>query len=164
MYCYHDTATGTMTDWDCIKKTTGIVLDTTSTQDFMDFLTNLHTPEAISNNCHAIAHTIGAKTFDRSSGMENALAKCTNTCGAGCIHGVVGEAVLRDLGEPYSSENIEHSSLATIEKMGKRYCDHGNPMCHAVGHILYISTESYTGALGSCEKISTGELRESCYN
>ena len=164
MYCYHWSSTGTVTDWACIKKTAGIVLDTTSTQDFMDFLTNSGTLELIQNNCHAIAHTVGAITFERSPNIESALAKCSNSCGAGCIHGTIGAAVLKDLGEPYSSENIEHASLATIETMGEKYCDHGNPMCHGVGHILYISTESYTGALLSCEKISTGERRESCYN
>ncbi len=163
-YCYNATATGTVIDWDCIKKIVGIVLDTTSTKNFMDFLTDSRTPEVLRNSCHAIAHNIGAKTFDRSSGIESALAKCTNTCGAGCIHGVIGGAIQKDLGETYSSEDIEHASQQTIEKMGKKYCDHGNPMCHGVGHILYISTQSYTGALQSCEKISTGEFRESCYN
>jgi hypothetical protein len=164
VYCYHDTNTGMLIDWDCIKKTVGIVLDRTSTRDFMDFLTSSGTPEIIQNNCHAIAHNIGAKTFDLSSSMENALAKCTNSCGAGCIHGAIGEAVLKDLGEPYSSENIEHASAETIEKMGQKYCSRGNPMCHAVGHILYISSQSYTGALTSCNKISSGERKESCYN
>ncbi len=164
IFCYHDSATGSVTDWDCISKTAAIVLETTSTRDFMDFLTSSGAPELLSNSCHSIAHSIGAQTFDRSSGIENALTKCSNTCGAGCIHGVIGTAVLRDLGEPYSSENIEHASIATIEKIWERYCKSGNPMCHAVGHILYISTRSFTGALGSCENISTGEHRESCYN
>jgi hypothetical protein len=81
LYCYHDTGTGTVTDPDCIKKTAGIVLDTTSTRDFMDFLTSSGTPEVISNNCHAIAHVIGAQTFDRSTSMESALSKCNNSCG-----------------------------------------------------------------------------------
>ncbi len=164
MYCYSESATGTVTDWDCIKKTAWIILDSTSTKDFMDFLTSSGAPVVIQNNCHAIAHVIGAMTFDRSTGMESALATCSNTCGAGCIHGVIGAAVLRDLGEPYSSENIEHASIATIEKIWERYCKNGNPMCHAVGHILYISTQSFTGATQSCENISTGEHRESCYN
>jgi hypothetical protein len=81
IYCYHDTSIGTVADPDCIKKTAGTVLDTTSTRDFMDFLTSSGAPEVISNNCHAIAHVIGAQTFDRSSDIEGALAKCSNSCG-----------------------------------------------------------------------------------
>ena len=98
----------------------------------MEYLTNPSTPRDINGNCHSIAHYIGGDTFLRSRSIEDAMSKCTNSCGAGCIHGVIGGAVLKDLGETYSSEDIEHANILTIEKIGKKYCKSGNPMCHAM--------------------------------
>ncbi len=130
----------------------------------MDSLTNPHSLEGISGNCHSIAHFIGMETFRTSTSIEDAMMKCTNSCGSGCIHGIIAEAVLKDLGETYSSEDIEHADIATIRKIGKKYCKSSDPMCHAMGHILSMSDPSYTGALDSCETIAdSGSTRESCY-
>ena len=126
-----------------------------STQEFMTYLTSSGAPRNIDTSCHAIAHIIGKVTFQRAMSIEEAMSKCNNSCGMGCIHGVIGGAVLRDLGETYSSEDIEHADAATIEKIGKKYCARGDPMCHAMGHILYMSTESYSGALSGCDMIAS---------
>ena len=120
----------------------------------MGALTDTRIPESISSNCHPIAHFIGIETFRRSLSIEDALLKCTNSCGSGCIHGVIAGAVLKDLGETYSSEDIEHADMTTIRKIGKKYCQSGNPMCHAMGHILLMSDQSFTGALDGCDAIA----------
>ena len=162
--CEQFTNTGSMMDWICIKKSVWVILNSHSTQKLMEALTDTRIPETISSNCHPIAHFIGMETFRRSLSIEDALLKCTNSCGSGCIHGVIAGAVLKDLGETYSSEDIEHADMTTIRKIGKKYCQSGNPMCHAMGHILLMSDQSYTGALDGCDAIAnSGWSRESCY-
>lgn len=63
----------------------------------MTYLTLPSTPEVIRLNCHSIAHYIGRETFEKSKTIEDAMQSCSNSCGMGCIHGVIGGAVLKDL-------------------------------------------------------------------
>jgi hypothetical protein len=152
----------TVVDQPCLQKTVAILLKNNSGATVMDYLTASTSPSAIINNCHAIAHVVGKEMYRASSNLEAALAQCSAKCLDGCTHGAIGAAVANELGEEYDDEDIAHASTEEVEKIGEKYCAQFS-LCHAIGHVLYMSSRDFPKALQGCKNIATGINRQGCY-
>ncbi|MEK7854677.1 MAG: hypothetical protein AAB288_01190, partial [Acidobacteriota bacterium] len=57
----------------------------------------------------------------------------------------------------------QHADAGELKNLGRTYCDRGLAMCHAVGHIVRIASESLTEALELCDSVSDGVTATRCY-
>lgn len=147
---------------ECLKEAVHNLLNSYSATTLFSAIQASTTPDIVRNNCHAIGHMIGRETFARSDSLENALSICSRSCYYACTHGVIGAAVLKELGEEYNDEDIAHMSGTDIERLGKKYCN-DSVLCHAVGHLLYMSYQDFPKALDGCDAVSTDPHTEHCY-
>jgi len=154
-------AESTSTDT-CIENDVKMLLHASSTADLMKYIIASTSPRTITNNCHTIAHQIGAATLNSSASIEDALARCTEDCRSGCIHGAIGAEVERELGTTYPDDDIAHADTATIKRIGAPYCAKGSSLCHGIGHVLFINSQSYPQSLTACDDIG-GFNKEYCY-
>ena len=146
----------------CVTQTIRNLLSVYSTADVMHYISAPTTPSDITLNCHAIAHVVGQQTFSNAGSVQGALNQCTRDCGFGCIHGVIGAAVVLQLGS--DTQDIEHADIGKLEDIGNTYCAQGLALCHAMGHLLYMNAVSEMNALGGCNLIGQNSTsKESCY-
>ena len=154
-------------DPDCLKRTVHTLSGVFSTKELLAYTIETTSPETIVNDCHEIGHIIGEETYRNSSSLENALAKCSNACRGACTHGVVGEAVIADIGQEFPDEDLAHASGKTLERLAREYCVADKPLCHAVGHILFAAFQDYPKALAACDSIGASDekkiRKEFCY-
>jgi hypothetical protein len=146
----------------CIENMVTALLHASSTAELMRYIIASSSPRTITNNCHTIAHQIGAATLNSSPSIEDALARCTEDCRSGCIHGAIGAEVEKELGTTYPDDDIAHADIATIERIGARYCAKGSSLCHGIGHVLFINSQNYNSSLTACDEIG-GRNKEACY-
>lgn len=145
----------------CMEEKVPPLLDTFSPGELLTMVTGTSSPQTLRGNCHPVAHVVGKHTYEQTKNLEAALASCPYTCSGGCIHGAIGTAVADIMGE--NDEEVEHTSVAKLKELGQGYCDRNLSLCHAVGHLLFINTESYETALDGCADISSGFAEEACY-
>lgn len=135
-----------------------------STAELMEFTSADALPVSIRGQCHALGHIIGEETYKQTGSLENALARCTNSCRSACLHGAISQGVLETLGGGYEGEDIAHADTGALIKMGSPYCDRSIPLCHGLGHVAYMTAASLQSALTICDDISKKTLTaESCY-
>ena len=129
-------------DEDCITTIVKKLLDTYSTRDLINYTAASTTPDIILQSCHPIAHVIGRQTYLKVKSIERGFQLCTPSCRDGCIHGVLAEGILSELGESYEDDDISHADIGTIEKIGVSYCSRSIAVCHGIGHILLIALKN----------------------
>ncbi len=147
----------------CVTEAVARLLNSFSARQILTVAESDRSPEGIVKNCHEISHAIGIELYSRSNDSEQALAQCTQQCGAGCIHGVVGAAVVQELGVSYAEEDLAHLDVKEIEAVGKKYCVNTPALCHSIGHLLYLSTHSVPASVGGCDDIADDASGEKCY-
>ena len=148
---------------ECLREVVGTLLATHSTRELMSYIVASSSPAIVTDNCHPIGHIIGEQTFKEVGTLEGALSLCPNSCRSACTHGALGAGVTATLGEVYPDEDIAHASIKEIGKIGSRYCSRSVPLCHGIGHVLFVNTRNYRDASAVCQEISTGFSREACY-
>lgn len=147
---------------DCLAKVTHTLLATHSTKEVMDHVAEYIGNSDLRNQCHVIAHMIGRETFAKTHSVDGAIAQCTSACNDGCMHGVLGGAVLFALGNEADPDLIEKADEATLVQLGNTYCAESETgLCHGIGHIFYERYGDLTKALHSCDRMDT--KRERCY-
>ena len=164
--CFSNTSTASQNagpNDECLQERIASLLNSFSTADLMNYAVASTTPYSVTSYCHNTAHIIGEETFIKWDNVEAALDQCTRACSLGCTHGVIAGAVAKELGATYLSEDIIHADPIKIQALGATYCFPDSPLCHAVGHILYIGSQNIQTSLNGCEKISEGRTTESCY-
>lgn len=147
----------------CLQQATPKLLDRYSAKQVLTVVDATSAPQELYENCHVIAHTIGIELYKQTRDSETALAQCTQQCGGGCVHGVVGAAVMDELGSSYAAEDIEHLSVSEIQAVGKKYCDVSPALCHSIGHILYLSSHSVPISIEGCDTLAASAKNEKCY-
>lgn len=149
-------------DEECLHRAASLLLDTYSTKEIVNELVSTSSTNDLTNQCHTIAHIVGEETQQRTASVEEAIRRCPRACNSGCIHGVVGESVVRELGGAADPDMIENTDDATLLNIGARYCKENAPgLCHAIGHVFYMHAESLTKALPLCDAMGKGSER--CY-
>ena len=124
------------TNVDCLKETIHALTDQYATPYILSYLMKSSSPKTIKDNCHVIAHMIGERVYEKTGSVDESLQQCSQQCRSGCLHGVVGAAVIRELGETFPDEDIAHADLSEIKKIGTKYCMRLQ-LCHGIGHIIY---------------------------
>jgi hypothetical protein len=148
----------------CLKNSVKNILHTESADQLMTYIDASSSPYSITNSCHEIAHEIGKQLYTTTKNVEGALAQCNAHCRYGCIHGVIGAAVIDTLGQEYPDEDIAHANIATIEQIGKPYCAISGTLCHGIGHLLFINAGDYHVSLQACDDISPNKRSSDyCY-
>lgn len=148
----------------CLQNALSLLLTTHTPAQLLATITASTTPSQIRDQCHPIAHLLGAETYEKYNSVEAALSQCTNDCRYGCTHGVISAGVLAELGADYSEDDIAHADTAELRALGAGYCASGQSTCHAMGHVGYIATGDTATALQLCDDIGTNLFtRESCY-
>ena len=147
----------------CLHTTIAALLSEYPTKTVQAYTVATTTADVVRNNCHAIGHIIGEETYKKVGSVESALSECASTCQSACTHGALGAGVLATLGEDYPDEDIAHASDTDIARIGSQYCSQSTPLCHGIGHILYILNGDDPKALDICASISTGFAREACH-
>lgn len=147
----------------CLKNTVTTLLSSHTTKEMMEFIVASSSPDTIKVACHQIAHIIGEETFIQSGSLEKTLSLCTNACNLGCIHGSIAADVAQELGETYIDEDIAHANTERIEQLGKKYCAKSSPLCHGMGHLLYLGTQDFPSALAACDRIVKSGSSQPCY-
>ena len=155
-------ALGVTIDETCLHPIVADLLSHYSTGDVFAALEASSSPEILVQHCHAVGHVIGEETYSRARSVEDALTQCTESCRYACTHGVVGEAVAKEIGINGEGDDIAHADVYTIQKLGKKYCATPS-MCHAMGHILFTKFQEYNDSLATCDAIATHGEREYCY-
>jgi len=146
----------------CVTQTIRSLLKVYSTAEVMKYISAPTTSREITINCHAIGHVVGQQTFLNTGSVQGALNQCTRDCAFGCIHGVIGAAVVQQLGN--DNQDIEHADIGKIEAIGSTYCAQGADLCHAMGHLLYMNAASETKALVACGAMGQKPTNtEACY-
>jgi hypothetical protein len=147
----------------CLESRVTTLLTQFSTHDIMSVINTASTsPATVVRNCHLIGHLIGHKTYLATPDLEQAFSQCTINCRHACMHGAVTEAVNAELGESYAEDDIAHADIARLQAIGRRYCDRGRLLCHAVGHLIRMNSTDYQSALSMCDTM--GENTEMCYS
>ncbi len=163
--CFATSNGGSKADTYCIDRVVEELMHVYSTRDLLAYIA---TPSWISTAYgHLIAHFIGRQTFLKIGSIETALDQCTPgpDYGYGCIHGVIGAAIVKELGvSPTEADNLVHADPTTIERLAKKYCASTDyQLCHAVGHILFQISSDYTKTLATCDHASKDDIkREAC--
>ena len=149
----------------CLKTSARFLLSKTSPASLMHYIIATTSPNLIVSNCHIIAHAIGEESLIQEGSLEGALSKCTQECSYGCVHGAIAEQVAQTLGETYPDEDLAHADTKELQTIGKKYCDRSLPLCHGIGHIARIASDTLSKALDVCTNIgSTEGNRNACYN
>lgn len=148
----------------CLKSNIASLLSQTSAASLMHYVVATTTPQKIVSQCHIIAHVIGEETLIDDGTLEGALARCSNECNYGCVHGAIAAEVARSFGETYPGEDIAHADTSEIEAVGKKYCEQSQALCHGIGHIARIASDSLLDALSICTHVSPEKYRYSCNN
>lgn len=112
--------------------------------------------------CHTLGHTVGQEVYKRSGNLESSIAECGYGCTGSCVHGVIGAALIAELGLDEGEVDPQHLDPEYIEAAGKKMCAKRST-CHAVGHILFQIYNEFEKPLAICENISSGGEREHCY-
>jgi hypothetical protein len=149
----------------CLDNVITILLKDHSTAELMSYITATTSAPLLQSQCHPVGHMIGELTYEKYGSMEAALAQCRNNCRFSCVHGVIGAGVLDEMGVAYPDQDVAHSNLDELTKIGTGYCKKNHAVCHAVGHIAYIASKSDTNpSLHICDTVSgDAAYREACY-
>lgn len=147
----------------CLKSTARSLLTRMSTQELMDYIVASTSPAMIVGQCHVISHAIGQETYIKSGSLEDTLAACTSQCAYGCTHGAIAAEVAHELGETYPGEEVEHADETELKNIGRHYCDRSHSMCHAIGHIARIASDTLLDTLKLCDAVSENRRARTCY-
>ena len=147
----------------CLERTVDRLLVSYSTADLMRYVNATTTSQDVVLRCHPIGHIVGEQTYYKFKDVESTLSACTSDCRSACTHGAIGAAVLDEMGETYPDDEIAHASEDELKRLGRRYCDAGGTLCHAIGHVAYIASEDDAASIDICAAVSEGSLREGCY-
>ncbi len=112
--------------------------------------------------CHQFGHVLGRTIYKQYRDTETALATCSRECASSCIHGIIGEAFMQEVGLDESEVDSEHLNPEDIRKFGKRLCT-SLSSCHGVGHALLQTYRNFSDALSMCNDIAAGVERTMCY-
>ena len=148
----------------CLNKTVPLLLTTYSVSELEDYTVASTTDQQILTNCHPIGHIIGEQTYKKYGSIEEALAQCSSVCRSACTHGVIGAAVLSQMGIEYSDNDIAHADTAELTQLGVTYCAQGDSICHAIGHVAYIASQNDQKAISICN--ASAQIpwnREACF-
>ncbi len=109
------------------------------------------------DDCHAIAHEIGATAYRLTGDAGEALAACGDGCIEGCLHGVM---------ETFIAEQPDDAPALTdaVATMCDDVPDDAWYACvHGVGHGLrFHGALTFVEALAACEGAGDGDWTEVC--
>lgn len=104
--------------------------------------------------CHYVGHVTGQEIYDFYGDIEVALASCDYACDSACLHGVVAQTIMTNLGisGAASTTELAHISAASLISEGRSLCKSAEA-CHAVGHIFFQSYQDIPSAFSACKEI-----------
>ena len=154
-------------DAPCLERVVKELMAAYSLDDLLKYITASSTPAGAHIYAHTIAHFGRKQIFLESESVETALDSCIalRWYGAGCIHGVIGAAMAKELGiSPAEADEIVHTDPAALERIAKEYCASDSfQRCHAVGHIIFEGYRDYTKIPESCDSVTKQAVkREAC--
>jgi hypothetical protein len=164
--CFSQQSTTSPSLQSCLESTVQSSLVTHPTADLLAYIIASTSPAAVTQNCHQIAHVIGAATFAKAGTLPAALAECNDSCNDGCIHGAVAASVAATFGSDTLTTQVVQDHFSAIQQLGMTYCkgDLAN-LCHAMGHVFFIGAQNIPSALQTCDSVaaSSSVSKESCY-
>src|SRR5262245_8939044 len=51
-----------------------------------------------SGQCHTLGHIVGQETYKKTHNVEAAIAECGYGCTSSCMHGIIGQALIEEVG------------------------------------------------------------------
>lgn len=120
------------------------------------------------HECHGMAHSIGRESYKRTKDIYKALNQCDNTCGQGCVHGVMEGALITDV----PRDQLGHLSPSEIKGKLSTFCNEERLkdanfettfLCyHGLGHIIMYIYQDIPRALEICESFTSEKSRYAC--
>jgi hypothetical protein len=163
--CFKENIPEDVPDVLCLQDTVKKLLTVYSTREVLNYAIASSSPSDVVRNCHDIGHIVGEETLRRTNSLEDTLARCNNRCLYSCIHGAIGAAVFKEVGESDPREDIAHAKGERLEKLAGKYCAQSSALCHGIGHVLFISHKDYPKVLQVCDAVATSTaLQASCYS
>lgn len=143
----------------CAHQVVKVQLEQHSPRELMNEI-SANTVTSSYGDCHSIAHVIGEETYAKYNVIEQALSYCSNQCFSGCLHGVLGAAMVQKLGIQDPDTDISHMDAGQIETIGGKYCKNISDLeiCHGIGHILFAVLGDFKKASHSCSVITSQGL------
>lgn len=118
--------------------------------------------------CHGISHAVGREAFHRKGDIGLSLRECDNTCGQGCMHGVMEGAFFKENLDgklkhmtPKQLREKVKTFCAQVEKPGKSL-DDVFKCYHGLGHAILYVYQELPQSLTACNVIEPGYARDSC--
>ena len=153
--------TNEMDKSECLQRTVSGLLEKHTAGEIVEYTVATTTAQTVRNQCHPIAHIIGAKTYDKYQSIEDTLSECSGLCRSGCVHGAIGAGLA---GDESHGMDMAHMDAANLSENAAHYCDMGKDVCHGVGHVAYLATFEENSALTMCDTFTTDPTkREACY-
>jgi hypothetical protein len=114
--------------------------------------------QGIIDDCHVIAHAVGAANLDRHSGDPgSALATCSMGCIEGCYHGVMEAYVATHSQRPTPQDLLTICDSVTSDTLLFRQCIHG------LGHgLLQYNNDVLADAVDACTQFPTEYTQLTC--
>jgi hypothetical protein len=146
----------------CSRPIVKKLLESNQASEIIDVLEERFGPE----RCHYVGHVVGQMTFVMNQSVELSLSQCGRACDSACVHGVIGEAFVEELGlgspEEEADVDFQHLSPGELITVGRRLCASAQT-CHGVGHAVFQMTPDLSEAMSICKQIMQPG-GSACYN
>lgn len=149
---------------DCLERSLRAVTDKAGVGLAMAALDRIAAPgadERMIPEAHAMAHGLGIAAYRGPETMAKVFAECPFTQVSGCQHGVIQAFFLdmRARGTPLGSAELD-AVCTPHREVGPRFAE----CSHGLGHgVMAFAKHHLPKALETCDKLSDGYVRESCY-
>ena len=109
---------------------------------------------AVLNACHAIAHDMGHKAFEKYKDFGKMLKFQDDVCGAGYLHGII-EGFFKHTANAMDTLKTVCASKSLSGQSGRCY--------HAVGHgLMYYTQNDLPSSLGKCDSYPNAIAKRRC--
>lgn len=152
----------------CANEGSGLECVKPYVRDLLALKSGAEVMNALSENltaqqCHYVGHVVGQQIFHtKGDDIEAAIASCNRMCDSACVHGIIGEAFLTELGYDDPDFDFKHLSADDIRTVGRRLCSVPQA-CHGVGHSLFQAYLELEPALAVCRDITDNQYLYYCY-
>jgi hypothetical protein len=118
--------------------------------------------------CHGMTHSVGREAYRRKNQIHEAMATCDDTCGQGCIHGVMEGAFFKD----NADGTFKHLTPKQIRAKLQDFCEktllpgstqENTFKCyHGLGHAVMYIYQELPPSLAACDTVEHPYAVHSC--
>jgi hypothetical protein len=118
--------------------------------------------------CHGMTHSVGREAYRRTGQIHDAMNLCDETCGQGCIHGVMEGAFFKE----NKSGSLNHLTPKQIRAKLQNFCaktllpgtkQEDTYKCyHGLGHALMYVYQELPRSLDACNTIEQTYATRAC--